>query len=195
MKAPVLLYRTTNENVSVEVTFFNDNFWLTQKAMALLFDCSVDNISLHLKNIFTTGELNQNSVIEDFSTTAADGKSYKTKCYNLDAIIAVGYRVNSSKATQFRIWATQTLKEFIIKGFVLNDEMLKNGNSFGKDYLKNYSKKSEKSEFQKDVFTKKLVIFLLFQPIMIKMQVKPKYFLQPFKINYIGQFLAKPQPK
>jgi len=160
VKAPVLLYRTTNENVSVEVTFFNDNFWLTQKAMALLFDCSVDNISLHLKNIFTTGELNQNSVIEDFSTTAADGKSYKTKCYNLDAIIAVGYRVNSSKATQFRIWATQTLKEFIIKGFVLNDEMLKNGNSFGKDYFEELLEKireiriSERRFYQKisDIF-------------------------------------------
>ena len=160
MKAPILLYQTNNENVNVEVTFFEENFWLTQKAMALLFDCSSDNISLHLKNIFKTGELNQNSVTEDFSTTASDGKNYKTKCYNLDAIIAVGYRVNSSRATQFRIWATQTLKEFIIKGFVLNDEMLKNGKSFGKDYFEELLEKireirsSERRFYQKitDIF-------------------------------------------
>jgi hypothetical protein len=106
-----------------------------QKLIAQLFDCSTDNVSLHLKNIFASGELSLNSVTEDFSATASDGKNYKTKFYNLDAIIAVGYRVNSKQATNFRIWATQTLKEFIIKGFVLNDEMLKNGKPFGKDYF------------------------------------------------------------
>ena len=103
--------------------------------IAQLFNCSIDNVSLHLKNIFNSEELNPNSVIEEFSVTASDGKNYKTKFYNLDAIIAVGYRVNSKEATQFRIWATQTLKDFIIKGFVLNDEMLKNGKPFGKDYF------------------------------------------------------------
>lgn len=132
-----ILYTTPAGEVRVDVLLENETVWLTQKAMSLLFECSVDNISLHLKNIFSSGELNQNSVIEDFSTTAADGKNYKTKFYNLDAIIAVGYRVNSSKATQFRIWATQTLKEFIIKGFVLDDNRLKQGQTlFGKDYFK-----------------------------------------------------------
>jgi hypothetical protein len=103
--------------------------------MAQLFGCSTDNISLHLKNIFNDHELTENSVVEVFSVTANDGKNYKTKFYNLDAIIAVGYRVNSKQATQFRIWATHSLKELIIKGFVLNDEMLKNGKAFGKDYF------------------------------------------------------------
>ncbi len=103
--------------------------------MAQLFGCSTDNISLHLKNIFNEHELTENSVVEVFSVTANDGKNYKTKFYNLDAIIAVGYRVNSKQATQFRIWATQSLKELIVKGFVLNDEMLKNGKAFGKDYF------------------------------------------------------------
>jgi hypothetical protein len=127
MENKILLYSTALGNVNISVTYQNENFWLSQKAIATLFDCSTDNVSLHLKNIFNSGELAQNSVTEEFSVTASDGKNYKTKFYNLDAIIAVGYRVNSKQATQFRIWATNTLKEFIIKGFVLNDEMLKNG--------------------------------------------------------------------
>ncbi len=135
MENKIILYSTEKGNINITVTFQNETFWLTQKAIALLFDCSTDNVSLHLKNIFNSGELDQNSVTEEFSATANDGKNYKTKFYNLDAIIAVGYRVNSKQATQFRIWATQTLKEFIIKGFVLNDEMLKNGKPFGKDYF------------------------------------------------------------
>jgi hypothetical protein len=135
MENSIVLYSNELAKVNVNVTYHNENFWLTQKAMAQLFDCSTDNISLHLKNIFTSNELAENSVVEVFSVTANDGKNYKTKFYNLDAIIAVGYRVNSKQATQFRIWATQSLKELIIKGFVLNDEMLKNGKAFGKDYF------------------------------------------------------------
>lgn len=135
MQNTIVFYQSENQNVTVNVTYLNESFWLSQKMIAELFNCSIDNISLHLKNIFNTNELNPNSVIEEFSVTASDGKNYKTKFYNLDAIIAVGYRVNSKEATQFRIWATQTLKEFIIKGFVLNDEMLKNGKPFGKDYF------------------------------------------------------------
>jgi hypothetical protein len=131
----IVLYQTIDGNVSVDVVYKDDSFWLTQKTMAKLFNCSTDNISLHLKNIFSEQELNAESVTEEFSATATDGKNYKTKFYNLDAIIAVGYRVNSNQATQFRIWATKTLKEYIIKGFVLNDEMLKNGKPFGKDYF------------------------------------------------------------
>lgn len=135
MESNIILYSNGSGTVSVNVTYQNESFWLSQKAIAQLFDCSTDNVSLHLKNIFNSGELEANSVTEEFSATASDGKKYKTKFYNLDAIIAVGYRVNSKQATQFRIWATQTLKEFIIKGFVLNDEMLKNGKPFGKDYF------------------------------------------------------------
>jgi hypothetical protein len=135
MENKIIFYQNKNSNIIIDVTYFNDNFWLTQKFIAQLFGCSTDNISLHLKNIFASEELDMNSVTEEFSTTANDGKNYKTKFYNLDAIIAVGYRVNSKQATAFRIWATQTLKEYIIKGFVLNDEMLKNGKAFGKDYF------------------------------------------------------------
>lgn len=131
----ILIYQNQEGKVKLTVTYKDDNFWLSQKLIAQLFDCSTDNVSLHLKNIFSSGELLPDSVTEDFSATANDGKNYKTKFYNLDAIIAVGYRVNSKQATKFRIWATQTLKEFIIKGFVLNDEMLKNGKPFGKDYF------------------------------------------------------------
>ena len=131
----ILLYNNGGEKEFVSVIFKDENFWLTQKAMGELFGCSSDNISLHLKNIFTEEELDKDSVTEKFSVTAADGKNYQTQCYNLDAIIAVGYRVNSKKATRFRQWATKTLKEYITKGFVLNDELMKNGRPFGRDYF------------------------------------------------------------
>lgn len=132
-----LLYTAPTGEIRVDVLLQDEMLWLSQKAMSSLFDCSVDNVSLHLKNIFESNELNENSVTEVFSTTASDGKNYKVKHYNLDAIISVGYRVNSAKATQFRIWATQALKEYIIKGFVLDDNRLKQGQAiFGKDYFK-----------------------------------------------------------
>jgi hypothetical protein len=131
----IIFYSSPEGNVKVEVIFNDETFWLSQKRMAELFDCSADNISLHLKNIFKEGELDSNSVTEEISAPASDGKFYKTKFYNLDSIIAVGYRVNSKQATQFRIWATKLLREFIIKGFVLDDERLKQGQKFGKDYF------------------------------------------------------------
>ncbi len=131
----VLIYETENNNVSVSVFFYNETFWLTQKSLAELFDTSKQNISYHLQNIFSDGELNKNSVVKEFLTTAADGKKYKTLYYNLDAVISVGYRINSLQATRFRQWATNTLKEYIVKGFVINDEFLKNGPKFGKDYF------------------------------------------------------------
>ncbi len=120
MENNIILYQTEKGNVNINVKYENENFWLSQKLIAQLFGCTADNVSLHLKNIFNSDELEPESVTEEFSATAKDGKNYKTKFYNLDAIIAVGYRVNSKQATQFRIWATQTLKEYILKGFVLN---------------------------------------------------------------------------
>ena len=132
-----LIYRSADENVSVNAIIKDENIWLTQKAMAELFGCSSDNISLHLKNIFNEGELDKNSVTEKISTTASDGKNYLTQYYNIDAIISVGYRVNSRRATHFRIWATGVLKEYMIKGFALDDERLKQGKTaFGKDYFR-----------------------------------------------------------
>lgn len=131
----ILLYNNGSEKEFVSVVFKNETFWLSQKGMAELFETSKQNISLHLKNCFDEEELDKESVVKDFLTTATDGKSYKTQHYNLDAIIAVGYRVNSKKATRFRQWATKTLKEYITKGFVLNDELMKNGRPFGRDYF------------------------------------------------------------
>lgn len=131
----LIFYSTPQGNIKVEVVYQGETFWLTQKAMSTLFGVAVPAISKHVKNIFGSGELSENSVVSILEITAADNKNYKTTVYNLEAIIAVGYRVNSEQATQFRIWATNTLKEFITKGFVLDDERLKQGKAFGKDYF------------------------------------------------------------
>ena len=131
-----LLYTTPNGKVRVEIFLHNETVWLTQEKMAELFGVDRTVITKHLRNIFITGELQEDSVCAKIAHTATDGKSYQTKFYNLDAIISVGYRVNSTQATHFRIWATQVLKEYIIKGFAMDDERLKNpDNIFGKDYF------------------------------------------------------------
>ncbi len=138
-QTPFILYGGDDDKVHVKVFIENETIWLPQRAMAELFDTSIDNISLHLKNIYADSELDENSTAEDFSVVQNEGgRSVKRtlKFYNLDAIIAVGYRVNSRRATQFRIWATQILKEFIKKGFVLDDERLRQGEAtFGEDYF------------------------------------------------------------
>jgi hypothetical protein len=131
----IILYTTPDGVAKVEVAYEEETFWLSQKQMAELFGVTVPTINEHLRSIFATGELTEESVVRNFRITAADGKTYETKHYALDAIIAVGYRVNSKQATQFRIWATNTLREFIIKGFVLDDERLKLNKRFGKDYF------------------------------------------------------------
>ena len=132
-----LLYTTPNGKVKVEIFLRDENIWLTQVKIAELFGVDRSVITKHLKNIFENGELQENSVCAKFAHTADDGKTYQTKFYNLDAIISVGYRVNSRTATQFRIWATERLKEYIIKGFIMDDERLKNPNNiFGQDYFK-----------------------------------------------------------
>lgn len=131
----MILYTSADGVTKVEVTFEGDTFWLSQKQLAELFGVDRTVITKHLGNIFDEGELDKNSVSAEFAQTAADGKTYQVQFYSLDAIIAVGYRVNSKQATQFRIWATNTLKEFVIKGFVLDDERLKLNKRFGKDYF------------------------------------------------------------
>lgn len=132
-----ILYQLPDEEGVIQVVVKNETIWATQKAMAQLFGCSTDNVSLHLKNIFASSELDKDSVTEKNSATAADGKNYQTLFYNLDAIISVGYRVNSAKATQFRIWATGVLKEYIKKGFALDDNRLKNlgGGGYWKELI------------------------------------------------------------
>lgn len=131
-----LLYTAPNGAIKVEVLLADETIWLTQKRMAELFGVGVPAISKHLKNIFESNELDPDSVISILETTAEDGKKYQTQYYNLDAVISVGYRVNSAQATQFRIWATQLIKEYIIKGFAMDDERLKNGRYFGRDYFR-----------------------------------------------------------
>lgn len=135
-----LIYNTPEEQVSVDVIVKDETIWVTKRTMAELFGCSSDNISLHLKNIYASNELQENSTTEEFSVVRKEGSrniKRKVTFYNLDAIISVGYRVNSSKATKFRIWATQVLKEYIQKGFAMDDERLKQGKTvFGKDYFR-----------------------------------------------------------
>lgn len=131
----IVLYQNETGSKIIEVLYDSEDFWLTQKTMAELFSVKINTINYHLKEIFNSGELEEDSVIRKIRITANDGKKYNTNFYSLDAIIAVGYRVNSFEATQFRRWATNTLKEYIKKGFVVNSELLKNGSKFGKDYF------------------------------------------------------------
>lgn len=135
IESEIIFYRGDDGNVKIEVFYLDETFWMTQKKIAELFGVQRPAITKHLKNIFESGELVEDSVSSILEHTAEDGKNYKTIFYNLDTIIALGYRVNSNKATKFRIWATKVLKEFITKGFVLDDERLKQGKHFGKDYF------------------------------------------------------------
>lgn len=162
-RGEILLYENGSEKEFVSVVFQDETFWLTQSGMAELFDCSTDNISLHLKNIYAEEELTPEATTEKISVVRQEGSRQVRRIlehYNLDAIIAVGYRVNSKKATRFRQWATKTLKEYITKGFVLNDDMLKNGKPFGRDYFDELLERireiraSERRAYQKiaDVF-------------------------------------------
>lgn len=159
----ILLYETEEGKVNVDVILKDETIWLTQKSMADLFECSSDNISLHLKNIFKDNELDKRLTTEVFSVVKKEGNrsvNRELEFYNLDAIIAVGYRVNSKKATKFRIWATKILKDYMIKGFAIDVEKMKNGPKFGKDYYDDLLQTikeirlSERRQYQKitDIF-------------------------------------------
>lgn len=130
-----LTFVAEGEEQGVQVLYKNETIWATQKAMAMLFDCSTDNIGLHLKNIFKSGELEESSVTEKNSATATDGKNYMTKFYNLDAIISVGYRVNSIRATQFRQWCTYVIRQFSLRGYIIDKKRMENGSFIGEDYF------------------------------------------------------------
>ncbi len=133
--AEFLIFTNQTKEDGIEVRVQDETIWLSQKLMGVLFDCSTDNISLHLKNIFKENELDENSVTEEFSVTASDGKNYKTKHYNLDAIISVGYRVNTSRATAFRQWATSVLRDYAIRGYVIDKKRMENGMFLNEDYF------------------------------------------------------------
>ena len=160
-ESEILFYQTENGKVKIDVHYWDETFWMTQKKISELFGVQRPAVTKHLRNIFESEDLLEDSVSSILEHTAEDGKNYKTIFYNLDAIIAVGYRVNSHQATQFRIWATTTLKEFIIKGFVLDDERLKQGQHFGKDYFNELIERireiraSERRFYQKitDIYT------------------------------------------
>lgn len=131
----ITIFETEDGRTRVEVRFDHENVWLTQKLMADLYECSADNISLHLKNIFADRELDESAVTEESSVAAADGKKYRTRLYSLEAIIAVGYRVQSPRATQFRTWATNRLKDYILKGFAIDSARFKHGTRFDRRYF------------------------------------------------------------
>lgn len=134
----IIFYKTNNSHINVSVFFYNETFWLTQKTISELFNIDRSVVAKHIKNIFDTGELSEQSTCAKFAQVQQEGERSVSRdvfFYSLDMIIAVGYRVNSYEATHFRIWATNTLKEYIVKGFVLNDDMLKNGRAFGNDYF------------------------------------------------------------
>lgn len=133
--AEFLTFVAEGKEQGVQVLYKDETVWATQKAMATLFDCSTDNISLHLKNIFKSGELQEDSVTEKNSATASDGKTYQTKFYNLDAIISVGYRVNSIRATQFRQWCTYVIRQFSLRGYIIDKKRMENGSFIGADYF------------------------------------------------------------
>mgnify|MGYP001579574350 CR=1 FL=1 len=149
----IAFYQSPDGSVNIEVLYAEENIWLTQKLIAQLFDCSIDNISLHLKNIFSEGELDSKSVVEKYSITATDGKEYKTKHYSLEAIIAIGYRVNSERGTQFRQWATGILKSYIHKGYALDSNRFKYGSRFSARYF------DELYEEIKDIRTSERMIY------------------------------------
>ena len=133
--AEFLIFQAQDKSQGVEVVYHDETIWATQKAMSVLFDCTTDNIGLHLKNIFASGELKKESVTEKISATASDGKNYQTQFYNLDAIISVGYRVNSIRATQFRQWCTYVLRQFAIRGYVIDKQRMENGTFLNVDYF------------------------------------------------------------
>lgn len=133
--AEFLTFVAEGKEQGIQVLYKDETVWATQKAMATLFDCSTDNISLHLKNIFKSGELQEDSVTEKNSATASDGKTYQTKFYNLDAIISVGYRVNSIRATQFRQWCTYVIRQFSLRGYIIDKKRMENGSFIGEDYF------------------------------------------------------------
>ncbi len=159
MKNSMIIYVSKDGNVKVDVNILQDDIWMSQDVMANLYDTTKNNISMHLKNIFDEGELEKNSVVKKFLTTANDGKNYKVLHYNLDAIIAVGYRINSKKATEFRIWATKVLKEYMVCDFVLNDEKLKNNGTspYFEELLARIRdiRSSEKEQFRNFVMQRK----------------------------------------
>ena len=190
LNSDIILYSTPEGNIRVEVYYEDETFWLSQKRIAELFGVEVNTINYHIKEIFKSGELKQNSTIRKFRIVQKEGSrevQREVEFYNLDMIIAVGYRVNSYQATQFRIWATKTLREFIIKGFVLDDERLKQGERFGKDYFDELLERIREIRASERRFYQKITD--IYQQCSIdydKDSESHKSFSKQFRINFIG---------
>lgn len=150
----IIIYQSDDGKILVDTIIKAETIWLSQKSIAKLFNCSPDNVALHFKKIIKTGELEENSVTEDFSVTASDGKTYLVKHYNLDTIISIGYRVNSIRGTQFRMWATQRLKEYLLQGFSLNEEKLKSGKTT--EYFDKLQAKIREIRLSEQIFYQKI---------------------------------------
>ena len=186
----IIFYATPQGNIKVEVVFEDETFWLSQKRIADLFSVDVRTINEHLQNIYDTGELQKDSTVRNFRIVQKEGSRDVTRnvdFYRLDAIIAVGYRVNSAQATQFRIWATNTLKEFITKGFVLDDERLKQGKPFGKDYFDELLNALGKYGQASVGSIKRLQTCMRLALITIINMKQPKVFSHQCKTSCIGQ--------
>ena len=188
-QSEIILYKTDDGRIKVDTIFQNETIWLNQVQMSELFGVERSVITKHLKNIFVDNELDENSVCAKFAHTAADGKNYQTKYYNLDAIIAVGYRVNSKRATQFRIWAINILKEYIIKGFAMDDERLKKAGRW--DYFDEWLARIRDIRAS-NVFIRKSGIFTLLQLITIRIPNRHRTSLKKFRTKCYGLLPEKP---
>lgn len=191
-----VLYTGVEGKVNIEVVLQDETVWLTQKNLGQLFGVESHTINYHLKEIFKTGELMEEATTRKIRAVQKEGERQVTReldFYNLDAIISVGYRVNSYQATQFRIWVSKTLKEFIIKGFVLDDERLKQGKQFGKDYFEELLERIREIRASERRFYQKITDIYDWLQVMIKMHRLLKIFLRQFKINFIGRLQGKLQ--
>lgn len=190
-KSEILLYQSVDGQLKIQVRLENETVWLTQADMVELFQSSKSNISEHIKHIFEEGELYEDSVVRKFRTTALDGKNYNVNHYNLDVIISVGYGVKSLRGTQFRIWATERLREYLIKGFTMNDDLLKQGGGYFEELLDRIRdiRSSEK------VFTGKCLKSMPQAWITTPEQVSRNNFSKPSKTNCIGRLTAILRPK
>ena len=190
-----LIFTSQAGEASIEVRYEDESVWLTQKMMAALFGVDVRTISEHLKNIFVSGELQQNSVVRKFRNTASDGKQYLTNFYNLDAIISVGYRVNSIRATQFRQWATRVLREFAIKGYVLDKKRLENGTFLGEDYFERLLEEIREIRLSERRFYQKVTDIYATASTTTTTSQPPETFSQRFKTSSISPFTGIQPPK
>ena len=179
--AEFLIFQIEGKESGVQVVYHDETVWCTQKAMAELFDVGVPAISKHLKNIFESGELSEDSVISKMETTASDGKSYNTTFYNLDAIISVGYRVNSTRATQFRQWCTFILRQFAIRGYVIDKKRMENGAFLNIDYFEHLLAEIREIRLSERGPIRSSRISMPRQSIITGMRLRPDYFSRRFR--------------